>query len=202
MVSPVISLDDISPILAPTEDILKAIEKSEFKRPMDAVTMALIGSSQSRFKTIMVKSIEGTGCNQLLHIYENQTTIEEPLWRAGLSIAHQCVDREKAIHNLSKNHPEYNVEDTDKKSNETKGPYTCETFKKLNPSGCEGCTHKFTSPIQLGKEIVEAEEEQQVMEVEPITKELKTYTIPKYPYPFFRGKSGGVFVHKKSKQYN
>jgi hypothetical protein len=198
-VAPAVSLSAIEGILKPTDDILKAIEKSEFKRPMDAVTMALIGSSQSRFKTIMVKSIEGTGCNQLLHIYENQTTIEEPLWRAGLSIAHQCVDREKAIHNLSKNHPEYNIQDTDRKANETKGPYTCETFKKLNPSGCEGCTHKFTSPIQLGKEIVEAEEEQQVMEVEPITKELKTYTIPKYPYPFFRGKSGGVFVHKKSK---
>ena len=114
-VAPAVSLSAIEGILKPTDDILKAIQKSEFKRPMDAVTMALMGSSQSRFKTIMVKSIEGTGCNQLLHIYENQTTIEEPLWRAGLSIAHQCVDREKAIHNLSKNHPEYNAEDTDRK---------------------------------------------------------------------------------------
>ena len=198
LASPAISLDDISPILAPTDDILKAIEKSEFRRPMDAVTMALMGSSQSRFKTIIVKSAEGSGCNQLLHIYENQTTIEEPLWRAGLSIAQQCVDRDRAIHMLSKNHPDYNPEDTNRKANETKGPYTCETFKKLNPSGCEGCTLKITSPIQIGKEILEAEEEQSVMEIEPITKELRTYTIPKYPYPFFRGKAGGVFVRKKA----
>jgi hypothetical protein len=195
-----IALSDIAEVLKPTDDILKSIDKADFKRPMDAVTMALMGSSQARFKTIMVKSIEGTGCNQLLHIYENQTTIEEPLWRAGLSIAQQCVDRDKAIHNLSKNHPEYNAQDTDRKAHETKGPYTCETFRKLNPSGCEGCSHKFTSPIQLGKEIVEATEEKTVLEVEPITKELKSYTIPRYPYPFFRGKSGGIFMHKKSKK--
>lgn len=197
---PAIPLSTLEPILAPTEDILKAIEKSEYRRPMDAMTLALMGSSQSRFRTIMLKTAEGKGCNQLLHIYENQTTIEEPLWRAGLSIAHQCVDRDKAIHNLSKNHPEYSAQETDRKANETKGPYTCETFKKLNPSGCEGCTLKLTSPIQLGKEIVEAEEPEEVMDVVPETKELKTYTIPKYPHPFFRGKGGGIYIRAKNKE--
>ena len=195
-----ISLGDIETILTPTDEILKAIEKSEFKRPMDPLTLALMGSSQSRFKTIMLKSIEDKGCKQLLNIYENQATIEEPLWRAGLSIAQQCVDRDKAIHMLSKNHPEYSAEETDRKANETKGPYTCETFKKLNPSGCEGCPHKITSPIQLGKEIVEAEGEEEVVEIEPVTNEIKTYTIPKYPFPFFRGKGGGIYMHTKNKE--
>jgi hypothetical protein len=88
LASPAISLGDISPILAPTDDILKAIEKSEFRRPMDAVTMALMGSSQSRFKTIIVKSAEGSGCNQLLHIYENQTTIVSPLLGLKSVIVH------------------------------------------------------------------------------------------------------------------
>ena len=97
-----ISLSSIEAILTPTEDILKSLEKSQFKRPMDPLTLALMGSSQSRFKTIMIKSSEGKGCNQLLHIYENQETIEEPLWRAGLSIAQICVDRDKALHILSK----------------------------------------------------------------------------------------------------
>jgi hypothetical protein len=200
MVSPAIALSAIETILAPTEDILKAIEKSEFRRPMDAMTLALMGSSQSRFKTIIMKTVDGKGCNQLLHIYENQTTIEEPLWRAGLSIAHQCVDRDKAIHMLSKNHPDYSAQETDRKANETKGPYTCETFKKLNPSGCEGCPLKLTSPIQLGKEIVEAEEPEDVMDIVPETKELRTYTIPKYPHPFFRGKGGGIYQRAKDKE--
>ena len=166
---------------------------------MDAVTLALMGSSQSRFKTIIMKSAEGKGCNQLLHIYENQATIDEPLWRGGLSIAQQCVDRDNAIHNLSKKHPEYSPEDTNRKANETKGPYTCETFKKLNPEGCKGCTLKITSPIQLGKELIEAEEEQEVLDVDKVTLELRTYTIPKYPFPFFRGKTGGVYGRYKNK---
>jgi hypothetical protein len=200
MTSPAIALSAIETILAPTEDILKAIEKSEFRRPMDAMTLALMGSSQSRFRTIIMKTVDGKGCNQLLHIYENQTTIEEPLWRAGLSIAHQCVDRDKAIHMLSKNHPDYSAQETDRKANETKGPYTCETFKKLNPSGCEGCPLKLTSPIQLGKEIVEAEEPEDVMDIVPETKELRTYTIPKYPHPFFRGKGGGIYHRVKDKE--
>lgn len=198
-IAPVISAKTYQEILAPSDDIMKMLDKADFKRPMDAMTLALMGASQSRFQTIIIKSAEGTGCSQLLHIYENQATIDEPLWRGGLSIAQQCVDRDKAIHNLSKKHPEYSAEETDKKANETKGPYTCETFKKLNPSGCEGCTLKITSPIQLGKEIVEADEPEDVMDLDKTTLELRTYTIPPYPYPFFRGKTGGVWGRYKNK---
>lgn len=202
-VAPFLTLEVLHEVLEPTENILAVLDKADFKRPMDAVTLALIGSSQSRFKTIMVKSVEGTGCAQLLHIFDNQTTIDEPLWRAGLSIAHQCVDRDKAIHVLSNKHPDYNSAETERKANETKGPYTCETFKKLNPAVCEGCTHKITSPIQLGKEIVEATEEDSVItDLEPATKEAKTYVIPKYPYPFFRGKTGGIYQRTKDRDDN
>ena len=202
-VAPFLTTEVLHEVLEPTENILAVLDKVEFKRPMDAVTLALIGASQSRFKTIMVKSVEGTGCAQLLHVFDNQTTIDEPLWRAGLSIAQQCVDRDKAIHMLSKKHPNYNELETERKANETKGPYTCETFKKLNPSVCEGCTHKITSPIQLGREIVEATEEDSVVtDLEPATKEAKTYIIPKYPYPFFRGKSGGIYQRTKDRDDN
>ena len=201
--APVIANAKIKELLAPTEDILEDLAKAYGKRPLDATTLALIGASQSRFKTILIKSIEGTGCAQIANIYENQATIDEPLWRAGLSIAQQCIDRDKAIHNLSKRHPGYNAEDTEKKANETKGPYTCDTFKKLNPNGCEGCELKITSPIQLGREIVEATEEESVVTgVVPQTQEVKEYVIPKLPFPFFRGKQGGVFVHTKDKEGN
>ena len=198
-VASVIGAKTYQEILAPSDDIIKMLDKAEFKRPMDAMTLALMGASQSRFQTIIIKSAEGTGCAQLLHIYENQATIDEPLWRGGLSIAQQCVDRDKAIHNLSKKHPEYSADETDKKANETKGPYTCETFKKLNPSGCEGCTLKITSPIQIGKEVVEADQPEDVMDLDKTTLELRTYTIPPYPYPFFRGKTGGVWGRYKNK---
>ena len=187
-------------LLEPTQDILSMLDKSEFRRQLDPVTLALMGASESKFKTILIKSVQGEGCAQIAHIFNNQADLEEPLWRAGLSIAQQCSDREKAIHAISSKHPEYNPQTTERKAAETKGPYTCETFKKLNPSGCEGCPHKFTSPIQLGREIVEATEEDNVVtDIEPETKESKTYVIPKFPFPFFRGKAGGIFVHTKNK---
>jgi hypothetical protein len=201
--APVVANARMKELLAPSENILEDIAKSYGKRPLDPTTLALMGSSQSRFRTILIKSIEGTGCAQIANIYENQATVDEPLWRAGLSIAQQCVDRDKAIHNISKGHPGYHPQDTEDKANQTKGPYTCDTFKKLNPRGCEGCELKITSPIQLGKEVIEATEEESVVTgVVPQTKELRQYVIPKLPFPFFRGKAGGVFVHTKDKEGN
>lgn len=188
-------------LLEPTQDILSMLDKSDFKRPLDAMTLALMGASESKFKTILIKSVQGEGCAQIAHIYDNQGSLEEPLWRAGLSIAQHCSDRDKGIHVISSKHPEYNPQTTERKAAETKGPYTCDTFKKLNPSGCEGCTHKLTSPIQLGREFIEATEEDSVVtDIEPGTKEAKTYVIPRFPFPFFRGKSGGIFVHTKNKE--
>lgn len=198
--APLVSNTKMKELLEPTQDILSMLGKSDFKRPLDAMTLALMGASESKFKTILIKSVQGEGCAQIAHIYDNQANLEEPLWRAGLSIAQHCTDREKGIHVISSKHPEYNPQTTERKAAETKGPYTCETFKKLNPSGCEGCPHKFTSPIQLGREIIEATEEDNVVtDIEPQTKESKTYVIPKFPFPFFRGKAGGIFVHTKNK---
>jgi len=66
---------------------------------------------------------------------------------------------------------------------------------------CEGCPHKFTSPVQLSKEIVEAtEEDNKVVEVEEVTKEEREYVIPKYPFPYFRGRNGGIYRKVKSKE--
>jgi hypothetical protein len=198
-----VTLEDIQKIIIVVEDPLKVLDNADFKRPMDAAMIALLGNSQSRFKTIMLKSVQGEGCNQLLNIYDNQATVDEPLWRAGLSIAQQCVDRAKAIHLISHKHPEYSAYETDRKANETKGPYTCATFRRLNAEGCANCTLKISSPIQIGKEIVEATEaESTVMDLEPLTKELKTFIIPKYPYPFFRGKTGGIYQRTKDKEDN
>lgn len=202
--APVVENERIKSLLTPdNEDVVRTFVKEHGRQTLDPATLALMGSSQSRFKTILIKSLEGKGCAQIANIYNNQAQLEEPLWRAGLSIAQQCTDRVKAIHNISKQHPAYSVEVTDKKAGDTKGPYTCETFRKLNPTLCEGCTLKITSPIQLGKEVVEAEEEDNtIVSVVPQTKEAKQYVVPKFPYPFFRGKNGGIFIHTKDKENN
>ena len=178
----------------PVIDLLDIPGKKPFTRQMDPMTLALMGNYQSKFKTILIKSVNGEGCEQIANAFRNQDVLEEPLWRAALSIANACVDGSVGIHKISEQHPEYSANRTIKKANETKGPYTCATFKTLNPSVCEGCTLKVTSPIQIGREIVEAAEEDNVVtQVEEVTKEAVTYNIPTYPFPYFRGKVGGVY---------
>ena len=199
-VAPTVSVSHIKNILTPTEGILKELSRSEFRRPMDAVTLALMGSSEVHFKLIMKKTGQGVGCLQLANAYQNQATLDEPLWRGALSIANLCVDRDDAITKLSSKHPEYNWETANKKAEDTKGPYTCATWKKLNAKLCEGCSHTFTSPIQLGKVIKEAALDDNVVEgVIPETSEVATFIIPQYPWPFFRKQGGGIGMHTKDK---
>jgi energy-coupling factor transporter ATP-binding protein EcfA2 len=182
----------------PYEDITMAIgvlvAPDYMPRQFSSTSSAANNNRQSRFRTIMMKTTEGKGCGQIEYIALNQETIEEPLWRAGLSIAHACIDADEAIHIISRNHPEYSSSQTEKKAASTKGPYTCITFEKLNPEGCKECSHKgmLSSPIQLGSEIAVAKKDALIVEEisEGITQVFK---IPEYPFPYFRGKNGGVY---------
>jgi len=166
---------------------------------MDEVTKALLGNYTNRFKTIMLKTSKGEGCQQLEYIYKQQATMPEPMWRAGLSIAKFCIDAEKAIEKISNGHPEYSPEFADRKVRGIKGgPYTCAKFEEYNPGGCEGCVNKgvIKSPIVLGREVLEATEEDNIVEDVPFNinqGHTQTYVIPKYPDPYFRGKNGGIF---------
>ena len=165
------------------------------KREMDETTKRLLGNIVSSFARVM--SAEPS-CAQLQYIANEQDQIDEPLWRAGLSVAQACIDRETAIHNISKNHPQYSATETKKKAAQTKGPYTCETFDSLNPEKCKGCPHKgeITSPIQLGKEVPAATLAQRTVTVVAPTGTPQTLVIPDYPWPFMRGAQGGVYVEQ------
>ena len=187
-ITPETSYDDLKDIIG------VLIAPDYIPRSYNEAAKALMSNRQNRFETIMLKTIEGKGCGQLQHIALNQADIEEPLWRAGLSIAAHCVDSEIAIHKISDNHPEYSAEATEKKALSTKGPYTCATFEKLNPEGCKECPNKgnITSPISLGSEIAAAPPTSAIVVETPLGN-THTYVIPEYPFPFFRGKNGGVY---------
>jgi len=166
---------------------------------MDDVTKALLGNYTNRFKTILKKTIEGMGCQQLAFIIKNQSTMSEPMWRAGLSIAKFCIDADRAIEKISSGHPEYSPEMADRKVRGIKGgPYTCAKFEEYNPQGCDGCPNKgsIKSPIVLGREIQEATDADNIVEDVPADVDqghTQTYIIPKYPEPYFRGKNGGIY---------
>ena len=177
--------------------------KNFVPKVMDDVTNALAGSYSNSFKLIVQKTAAGRGCDQIKKIIQEQETISEPLWRAGLSVAKFCTDGDRAIHKISSKHPEYTPESTNDKVALIKGPYTCDKFNEYNPGICENCKHrgKIKSPIVLGREVLEATEEDSIVEDVPenIEAPKQTYVIPKYPDPFFRGKAGGIFKRMKNK---
>lgn len=155
----------------------------------------------SKFETIWIKSVAGDGCAQVKNAIENAETLSEPVWRGVLSIAQVCEDRDWAIHEISKNHPDYDAHQTEQKAALTKGPYTCETFQGMETSPlCAGCRYagSITSPVQLGSEVEEAPPVPQVVKIDETE-----YEIPAYPEPFFRGKNGGIYqyvIDKESKE--
>lgn len=151
----------------------------------------------SKFQTIWIKSTNGEGCAQIKNAIEAAEDLPEPIWRGVLSIAQFCEDRDWAIHEVSKDHPNYDPQETDRKASLTKGPYTCETFQNLDTAHlCAGCKHagEITSPIQLGSEVKAAPAEPRVVKVGGIE-----YEIPPYPAPFFRGTTGGVYQYLTEK---
>ena len=154
------------------------------------------------FARVASRSLKDSGCAQIKHALTNAATLEEPLWRAALSIAIRCEDGAEAIHKLSKAHPGYTASNTEAKAAETKGPYTCQWYKDNRAEGCKGCKHTFSSPILLGRIVEESPvtDDQYVIEHEAEDDvPVSTTIIPAYPFPYFRGVNGGVFRKDRDK---
>jgi hypothetical protein len=197
-----VDFDAFRDLIGAPKSVLKSASLADLE---DDIAAAILGNYKNSFKTIVIKTAEGRGCNQIKQIIEEQDTISEPMWRGGLSIAKFCEDGVKAAHRISHKHPGYSQEETSRKLDQIKGPYTCATFDKLNPDVCTQCTHKgiVKSPIVLGREVQEAPDDgevyvEDVPEAAPIAGKQQ-YAIPKYPTPYFRGVHGGVFKRIKDK---
>ena len=165
------------------------------KREMTALGQSFVDSSVNKFSKIMLRSAKGNGCAQLLSCYQDRAELTEPRWFNALSIAKFCVDSASAIQKISEGHPDYDPVVVERKINHILGPHTCEEFEKFNPGGCEGCPFKGTikSPIVLGREVEQATEEDNVVVEYGDEGEQEVHHIPDFPFPFFRGKGGGVW---------
>lgn len=171
--------------------------------PRDAVTQLLMGNRQNNFRRILMHT---KPCAQINWAVENQAVVDEPMWRAVLSIAVHCEDADKAIHAVSRLHPEYDREETEEKARRISGPYLCSRFEEYNPGGCDGCPHKdkIKSPIVLGSSlrVADTDEDRTVVVPSPVqlgdtTVRTETVVIPKLPAPYVRGANGGVYKQGK-----
>lgn len=174
---------------------------SKLAAEMTAMQERLSQNTTSRFKRILERTLVGDGCEQLGELVRHPERADEPMWRAGLSIAAHCVDRDKAIHVVSKGHPEYDPEDTERKARHIKGPYTCEKFDGLRGGICKKCpfNRKIKSPIVLGRELAAAPAEDVTISVlDKNTGIVKEYDVPKLPSPYTRGRGGGVYKMEES----
>lgn len=187
---------DLKAAIGSQEPAAAVLAKARALNPAGSMTKSLSGGDPNRynlFQTIWIKSTNGAGCAQIANAIENADTLPEPVWRGVLSIAQCCEDRDWGIHEISKDHPGYSPDETERKASSTKGPYTCETFQGLDTGSlCSGCPHmgKITSPVQLGAAVHTAPAtEPQVVQVES-----REYDIPVLPAPYVRGKSGGVYI--------
>lgn len=193
------SVEDYKKILnAGSLSPIALMELSGAANKLNDTTRALLGNTVYKFTRIMQRSLTGKGCAQLAHIYLNQNEITEPHWRAGLSIAQFCTDNETAIHKLSNQHDDYDPIETELKAANIKGPHLCETFKTIDLELCIGCKHSgvISTPLLLGKDILEATPSDNIItSISPDLGEVDI-EIPKYPFPYFRGPNGGVYIKK------
>jgi len=176
------------------------------------------GNYEFVFADIAIKSMQGEGCHQIRNILMNPNDIQEPLWRAGLSVAVRCTDGEEAIHKMSEDYAGYDPELTIKKANETLKldsdtgkvirAYSCNKFNELNPGGCEGCPVRgqIMSPIRLGRQLKETKVDQ----TQPVRQDEDTEEVPYYAEylkkfasgglrPFARGENGGIYYMPPAK---
>ena len=170
-------------------------------RRHDALTDSLAGPQMnpSNFGRIVRRSLRGSsGCQQIRLAVTEAATLEEPLWRAALSIAWNCEDGSTAVHKLSKPHPEYSPAATLEKVKLLDGkPYTCGWYKNNYPEGCEGCRHTIGSPILLGRRVPEAQINEDGSY--SIFSKLDEPTappeseMPPLPHGYFRGARGGIY---------
>lgn len=198
MVMDLLEAEDVAPVTS-----LGARPKFA-DQPQTATTMKLFENSETRFKNIVRKTTDGKGCLQLAHYVENATEDGmEPLWRGLMSIAQKCVDGEKAVLWLTRQHP-YSEERMRSKLAEIKGPYPCVKFDSENPGVCNGCQFfgKITNPLALGRETKVETGEKEIEVTMPsdsptVQEEVKKILRPVPPRGYAYGARGGVFMERE-----
>lgn len=179
-------------------DVLASVQKG-----LDEDTKALLklDNFKRTFQHLAERSLNDEGCGQIKNMLINASTLTEPLWWAGLSIAKFCDDGGESIHLMSEDYPNYSYADTEQKASRITAPKTCSWFISNFPEHCEGCAYKgsITTPISLARELKDFAEFKVVDETDSensVREEAdpeEIFTLPDFMTNFKRGASGGIY---------
>lgn len=190
-------LADLKRILGVKEEVSPLFGDVRVRSGPSYLQRKMEDNSEYSFSKVLQRSLAGNGCNQIKSYYENRDTAPYDEWFRVLTVAAACDDRATAIHIASEGHEGYDPELTEDKASTVSYATSCTKFNEANPDGCADCPFKgkISSPRKLGQEILEATEEDNIVsvEAEDDDEEPETYTIPQYPFPYFRGKTGGIY---------
>jgi hypothetical protein len=188
LASPPVSFEEFRETLGVPPSQPASVEDFALTPRLEAVHKS-IGFS---FKRILKRSRDGNGCAQIWDTFVNQDSVGYYDWFYALSVAARCEDADKAVHVMSKGHPEYDPAKVDEKVATIRKATSCATFKASRPELCAGCQFegKISGPRDLGKELKLAETDV----VEPEEVEAAVYTRPKIPLPFYWGQGPGIWL--------
>lgn len=83
-----------------------------------------------------------TECAAVRWAVEHPEKVSESYWRGVLGIVKFCTGADELAHAVSRGHPEYDPDQTEKKlAGWAAGPTTCEYFAEHNREACAGCKH-------------------------------------------------------------
>ncbi len=206
----VVSVDHIKKVLQSTSSSadLFAKVRRDMKQSATGILAGSYANFDFSFKKIIKRTIknEKEGCAHIKYMLEKANEVKEPYWRAGISIAAHCVEEKDAVILLSKNHKEYNEEETLAKMENYLSTntfaYTCSKIHDIAPAEnsklCGVCKHKgkIGSPILLGKIIPTQEaKNENITERNAETDEIVTYVLPNsedLPNGYVRGNNNSI----------
>jgi hypothetical protein len=162
------------------------------RQPQSALAAAM--TTEPSFEPANPVSIYN-GCKQVKWAVDNQAIVAEPLWYKLMGIAAHCDNADNVAISWSKNHKDFDRDETLSKlqqwRDQTTGPTTCKKFEEERPKGCDGCKLKnqITTPCHLGikhAEITIEGDELKELRAAGIDTDLKA------PWPFHLSKVGMV----------
>jgi hypothetical protein len=190
-------LSEIIGVTMPVPTIFKPSSKAVALLEHDNALTGYDENYANSFKLIKKKTMAGKGCGQIKHIMQNPIGLDEPMWRAGLSIMKYCKGGDEIAHDFSaQDVAQYDERETSKKLEGIAGPHICSTFNGLTPGICEECPHwgKIKSPIVLGREFQEALPTPSSWDAESTSKDVSVDRRPPCPTGWvWGGNSPGIY---------